>query len=77
VCRIFSYGNKFADQGGGRILLGDSTGGGAVMLRPSKCQCAGVWISAGLSCVYVYLNICTVSCDLGKIRLAPDVQNVV
>ena len=32
------------DEGGGRILLGDNTGGRAVMLRPIRFQCVGVWI---------------------------------
>jgi len=31
-------------QGGGRILLGDNTGDGAVMLRPMRFQCVGVCI---------------------------------
>jgi hypothetical protein len=35
-------------QGGGRILWGDNTGGGAVTLRPIRVQCAGVRVSAGL-----------------------------
>jgi hypothetical protein len=32
-------------EGGGRILLGDNTGGGDVMLQLMTLQCAGVWIS--------------------------------
>ena len=39
-------------QGGGRILLGDNTGGGAVMMRPVRPQCAGGWISSELLCLY-------------------------
>jgi hypothetical protein len=35
------------DEGRGRILLGDNTGGGAVMLWPIRLRCAGV---CGLSC---------------------------
>ena len=31
-------------QGGGRILLGDNTGDGAVRLRPVRFQCVGVCI---------------------------------
>ena len=38
------------DQGGGRILLGENTCGGAVMLRPIRVQCFGVRISTGLPC---------------------------
>jgi len=33
------------ERSGGRILLGDNTGGKAVMLRPISFQYAGVWIS--------------------------------
>ena len=40
------------DQGCGRILLDENTGGGAVMLRPIKVQCFGVRISTGLPCIY-------------------------
>jgi hypothetical protein len=32
------------DEGGGRLLLGDNTGGGAVMLRPVGFQRVGFWI---------------------------------
>ena len=44
------------NEGGGRILLGDNTGGGADMVRPIRSRCVGGWISAGLRCVYVYLT---------------------
>jgi hypothetical protein len=37
------------EAGGGRILLGDNTGGGAVMLRPVRFHCLEAWISTGLS----------------------------
>jgi len=37
VRRIFFCGNESAvNEGGGGILLGDSTGGGAVTLRPVR-----------------------------------------
>jgi len=36
------------EQGGGRILLGVDTGGGAVTLWPIRFRCAGVWISSRL-----------------------------
>jgi hypothetical protein len=42
------------DEGGGRILLGDNTGGGAVMLKSIRFQSFGVWISSGLPCIYIY-----------------------
>jgi hypothetical protein len=32
------------DEDGGRILLGDNTGGGAVMLRQIRIQCVGIWV---------------------------------
>jgi len=35
-----------------RLLLGDNAGDGAVMARPIRFQCVGVWISAD-SFVYV------------------------
>jgi hypothetical protein len=57
------------DESGGRILLGDNTGGEAVMLRPIRFQCVGAWISAGLP------GMCTYSWPysyLLKIRLEPD-----
>ena len=39
---------------GRRILLGDNTGGGEVMLRPIRFQCAGVRFSAGLRHINIY-----------------------
>lgn len=36
-------------EGGGRMLLGDNTGSGAIMLLPCKSHFVGVWISNGLS----------------------------
>ena len=36
------------DEGGGRILLGDNTGGGVVVMRPSRFQCVVIRISNGL-----------------------------
>jgi len=44
------------DEGGGRILLGDSTGGGAVMLWTLRLQSVGVWISTGIPCIYTYIH---------------------
>jgi hypothetical protein len=37
-----------------RILMGDNTGGGAVMLRPIRFQGVGVWMSAGPTSVCIY-----------------------
>lgn len=42
--------NAELGEGGGKILLGDTTGVGAVELRPISFQCIGVWISVGHSC---------------------------
>jgi quinol-cytochrome oxidoreductase complex cytochrome b subunit len=42
------------DEGSGRILLGDNTGGGAVMLQPIRFQCVGVCFSLGLFSVCMY-----------------------
>jgi hypothetical protein len=40
------------DEFGGRILLGYDTGEGAVMVRPIRFRCVGIWISTGLPYVY-------------------------
>jgi hypothetical protein len=44
------------EGGGGRILLGDDTGGGAVVRLPIMFRCAGVLISGGLPCTYTYID---------------------
>jgi hypothetical protein len=55
MCWIFLEGMKAqADEGGGRILLGDNTGGGAIMLRPIRFQLVGVLDLTGLPCIYMY-----------------------
>lgn len=36
-------------NGGGRILLDDNRGSGAIMLLPRRFHCAGIWIWTGLS----------------------------
>lgn len=33
-----------SEEDGGRIRLGDTTGGEAVILRPIRFQCPGLWI---------------------------------
>ena len=43
------------DEGGGRTLLGDNRGGGAVILQPTRLWRVGVWISFGLSCRYIHI----------------------
>jgi hypothetical protein len=55
------------DEGGRRILLGDNTGSGAVMLRPVRFQCVGVCISTRLS-LYTF----TVDHMYTQFRLSPD-----
>jgi hypothetical protein len=45
---------ELRDEGDGRTLLGDTTSGGAVMMHPMRFQCAEVWISTGVPCVYLY-----------------------
>jgi len=42
------------DERGGRIPLGDNTGGGTVMLRPIRFHCVGVWMSVCLPFTYIY-----------------------
>jgi hypothetical protein len=47
--------------GGGRILLGDNTGAGAVMLRPIRFQCDGFWILPVLLSTNIYSWPCVYS----------------
>jgi hypothetical protein len=42
-------------MGGGRILLGDNTGGGAASLRPIRFQYVGVGIATELHFIYMYV----------------------
>jgi hypothetical protein len=42
------------EKGGGRILLGDNTSAGEVRLWPTSFHRAGVSISAGSACLYIY-----------------------
>jgi hypothetical protein len=62
-CVVINFYLRERDEGGIRILLGDNTGGGAVMLRPIKFRCVGIWISTGLPyvcvcvCVYIYIYL--------------------
>ena len=63
------------DEGGGRILMGDNTGGVAVMLRTIRLQCVGFRISAGLHCIYMYIAndmYAIFISDSHKLRLALD-----
>jgi hypothetical protein len=75
------------DEGGGRILLGNNTGDGAVTLRPIRFQCGGVWISTGLTCtrtrarahththiyIYIFENTQYPITIYAKFRFAPDI----
>jgi hypothetical protein len=58
-CLVAEMNEAQWDEGSGRILLDDNTGGGTIMLRPIRFQCAGVCISAGLPCIYIYIYIYT------------------
>jgi hypothetical protein len=42
------------EEGGGRIVLGDNTGGGAVIVRSIRFRSIGIWFSAGLPCIYMH-----------------------
>jgi hypothetical protein len=44
------------DEGGGRVLLGDNTGGMMVKQLSVRFQCVGVWISNGLPCINKYIE---------------------
>jgi hypothetical protein len=46
--------HRIRGEGGGWILLGDNTGGGAIKLPPIRFLCVGIWILAGLPCVYAH-----------------------
>jgi len=37
------------------MLLGDNTGGGAIMLRPISFQCDGVWVLTGPPFTHTYI----------------------
>jgi len=43
------------DESGGRMLLGDNTGGSIVKRLPIRFHCVGVWISSGLPCTNKYI----------------------
>jgi hypothetical protein len=43
-----------SDKGGGRILLGNNTGGRVVMLRLIQFHYVGVWMPTGLPCIHTY-----------------------
>ena len=45
------------DEDGGRILLGDNTGGGEVVLQPITFLDVGFWISTGLSRMYIHSSL--------------------
>jgi hypothetical protein len=42
------------EECGGRILLGDNTGGTAVMLRLIRFRCAGIRILTGVPYIYIH-----------------------
>jgi hypothetical protein len=72
--RMFPCGDKGAVRlGDGRILLGDNTGGGAVIMLPVKRWCVGVWISSESPCTYtcIHLTIRVLRSLLRKIQLLP------
>ena len=71
--KFFVAGMKAqGDEGGGRILLGDNTGCGAVMLRPIRLHCVGVRISTALLCVHIHSRLHEYTILTRKIRLALD-----
>jgi hypothetical protein len=55
--RKFIAGMKAqCDGGGGRPLMGERTGGRAVVLGPIRLQCVGDWIHLGFL-IYIYIHI--------------------
>jgi hypothetical protein len=66
--RNFRRGSESArDEGGGRILLGDNTGGGAVVLWSVKFQCVGVLMLS----TYTADRVCTQITSRAKSDWAP------
>jgi hypothetical protein len=54
--RQFCYcWSETADEGDGRIMMGDNADGEVVMLRSIRLHCVEVWISAGLYSVCRYI----------------------
>jgi len=50
--KFFLVGKKaHRDKGDGRMLLGNNTSGGAVMLWPIRFHCAGAWTWTELPCL--------------------------
>jgi hypothetical protein len=43
-----------SDEVGGRILVGDNTSGGVVILLSIRVECVGAWISFVLTCIHIY-----------------------
>jgi hypothetical protein len=41
---------------GGRVLLGDNTGGGAVMPRPIMFQFVAAWTATGFQYIHIHLH---------------------
>jgi hypothetical protein len=52
------------DEGAGRLLLGDNTGGRAIMQWPFSFDSVTVWVSTGLTGVYACLTIFILNSDL-------------
>jgi hypothetical protein len=74
---IFSLWKVHLDKGGWRILVGNTTDGGAVRLRLIKRYCGGVWISAGLLVYALQLTVCFCSVLTGaKFDLSQNFQSV-
>jgi len=61
-------------EGGGTVLLGDNTGGGAVMLRPIRFQFVAAWTATGFPAIYTptQLTVPVFISDLREVRLAPN-----
>ena len=73
--RILSCGNESSerDEGGGRILLGDNTGVGTVMLPPVSLHCVEFWFQLEwFIYIRIYLTMCVIIFSWSKIILAPD-----
>jgi len=57
---------------GGRILLGDDTGGEAVMLLPIRLHCVGFWIELNFLVYTRVVGLRRVNSELNRILLLPD-----
>jgi hypothetical protein len=52
---LFAVMEAWCDEADERIMLGDNTGRGAVMQRPVRFWCVGIWQSYAVDHLYLYV----------------------